>query len=60
MAAYEIATWQSDEVDSVTDALSAIETQMELLDSTTNTIYDQGILPIGGGKYFVAYIVYKS
>lgn len=63
MANYAVEHWptSADTVRyaSAHQALSALETQLETID-TTKTIRLIGIMEVGEGKYFVPYIIYDT
>ena len=59
MANYAVTTWYSN-VKPIDDVLDEIETKLETLDSTTNSIVMSGVMPIGDGKFFIGWIVYNG
>lgn len=58
MAAYTIVDWKTSE-GPVDEVMAAIETKLEALDSTSNSLYLITILPISP-SVFVGVLVYKG
>lgn len=58
MTNYAVTDW-SEEYDTLSDALAGLETKLETIDNT-KTLRLIGITPVGGGKYYEAYLIYDA
>jgi len=59
MAAYAVVDWSTGPA-SLEDVLAAIETKLETLDSTTNTIRLLDIVKVKTGSEFMGFMVYDG
>lgn len=57
MAAYSVDSYVIQ--GSLADVISAIETKLETLDSTSNTLYLLEVKPIKTGSEWVGYMIYE-
>ena len=62
MAAYTIAYWPATRAfySTLSEAAAALETKLETLDSTTNTIYLIDIKNIGQGRAWEPILIYSG